>query len=714
MNAWALTVLLAVGGCGDDDEPVDAQPDAGDAGSDAPIAPTAPLDPDPVVPPELGPCPAGWTLARTAEGFGYCDPFGDDPLPCEGATAQRPGERSCTPIGAACPTTGDFATTLPSDRAILFVRAGATDGDGTRERPFGTLAAALSAVADGGVIALAKGRHETQLELDRSIEVIGACAGESTIEAPMGGTALTVRGAHTLTLRDLRLAAPAGVGIQAREGARVRLDGIWLGGVTQGIRSRDSTIEARDVVARDVADAFFGPGVAFECTLGACSFEDVTIYAATTGLLSIDSNVDAVRFAVVLDPERPISDGRAIDLSSGRASMREIAIRGADRAITVTFAEVALTDLYVTSPRRDSAIAVGSGGDVTITRASLHAPRGVGVLMYDGVATLRDVLVTGAISPPPGLDTSAVVTALQSHTLTVERVAVVASRGSVFSLQSEASATGHDFHVEGAQGSLDDNFGIGIVAGEGATLDLDRVHVASCDAAAVLLDEGAQVDLSSLVVEDTGVGAERSVAIQLTGGARLGLDRARIERSRTIAIAVAGQGTRVHGADVAIRDVLPSERDGQYGRAIDVAGSAELDLERVHIERVHDHGVLASGGGMITLRDLVIDSVEPRACTADDCVRHPAGIGIAVHAASLDLARIDVRHAALCGIHVGDDATITLREGRIADCMVGVCARSPEQLGDLSEHAIYERNDRNLDVIELPVPSPLVPLPTAL
>ncbi len=114
------------------------------------------------------PCPAGWV----AHPGGGCEPG-----PCEGCT--EPHFQACEEAPRPPP-------------GAVFVEAGAGDGDGTRERPFGTLARALGEGA--AVLVLAPGRYDSPGPL-QDVHLIGACAGE-VVWAP--GERIEAQGAVAL------------------------------------------------------------------------------------------------------------------------------------------------------------------------------------------------------------------------------------------------------------------------------------------------------------------------------------------------------------------------------------------------------------------------------------------------------------------------------------------------------------------------------------
>lgn len=178
-----------------------------------------------------------------------------------GASDQAPlrdtdGRTTCTAVGARFvaragewPATDD-AGTLPMP--VRYVRAGAdvSVADGTRERPFATLPAALQSLsAGGGTVMVARGRHviTAPLEVRGSVVIagVGPSATEGTVFEGGGATVFVATGATTrLTLRGLFLehsAAPSDASapvasVRVEGGAAVRAENVAIVQAGIGVR----------------------------------------------------------------------------------------------------------------------------------------------------------------------------------------------------------------------------------------------------------------------------------------------------------------------------------------------------------------------------------------------------------------------------------------------------------------------------------------------
>ncbi|MCB9649839.1 MAG: hypothetical protein H6730_25085 [Deltaproteobacteria bacterium] len=138
--------------------------------------PPEPTPPMPPTPPELGPCLAGWVAVppATDDDVPECAPWAAS-SECEAGTAQRPGEATCTPVGAACPTSGRFAPGLPDDGSVRFVDSSAAPGGtGTRAAPFARLDDALAGAGSSTVtVALSVGTHAAPAAWPAQVELRG-------------------------------------------------------------------------------------------------------------------------------------------------------------------------------------------------------------------------------------------------------------------------------------------------------------------------------------------------------------------------------------------------------------------------------------------------------------------------------------------------------------------------------------------------------------
>lgn len=171
--------------------------------------------------------PTGQTAADCAEGFRFdaaraaCLPV-LPPASCPFGTHAIPGEPTCHAV-AECP-----AARFPAVAGAVHVDAAAPEGgDGSVERPFRTVAAAVAVTPPAGTVAVAEGRYEESVVLEEGRALVGVCPAKVTLVGPAGAPeAVTMQGGGRLA--GVSVTGPkAGVG--ACEGDLV-LDHVWIHG----------------------------------------------------------------------------------------------------------------------------------------------------------------------------------------------------------------------------------------------------------------------------------------------------------------------------------------------------------------------------------------------------------------------------------------------------------------------------------------------------
>jgi hypothetical protein len=138
----------------------------------------------------------------------------------------------CEPSASLCPA-GMYREDLPVGAVRL--EAGQS------------LSAAIANASDGDVIALSKGTHEGAI-VDRALTIIGACASETIVQAPLDGVGLSAQA--SLTLEDVSVRGGL-VAFEAIAGAQ-SLARVVLEQSTYGVSMVNAGLTARDLVVRDV------------------------------------------------------------------------------------------------------------------------------------------------------------------------------------------------------------------------------------------------------------------------------------------------------------------------------------------------------------------------------------------------------------------------------------------------------------------------------
>ncbi len=146
----------------------------------------------PALPRIAASCPSGWSrVPEVLERGERLDPVTvercEPPprLSCGRTALQSAGDLSCRPIGQACLPGDEFPAALPSGRALIFVRAGALAGDGSRARPYATIGEAIAQAGADAVIVAGKGDYDEALTLRGNVDLLGACPAETRLRGTL-------------------------------------------------------------------------------------------------------------------------------------------------------------------------------------------------------------------------------------------------------------------------------------------------------------------------------------------------------------------------------------------------------------------------------------------------------------------------------------------------------------------------------------------------
>lgn len=300
-------------------------------------APSDPPDaPAEVMPPQMT-CPASWTASDLGGGTSVCTPFPTGPTDCPNLLMARfPGEAACRAPGVPCPT-GDWPEGLGG--TVIYVRPGATNGDGTMGTPYGTVAEAQTAATAGTTIALSKGTHAGTIELPDDVAIVGACVEQTQLDGT-GSAASTVRvsSGRKGTIRNLFIRA---------RGTGVAVTGAGSSATLEGVVIR----EGRGNASIDVASGAQVQG--HDVFLGESETRGIRV--SSGGRLELDRLVvdrasrigifvgSANSLATLRDvsitnmqPDRTSDEfGRAIDIESGGAIVAERMYVGRARDLAV-------------------------------------------------------------------------------------------------------------------------------------------------------------------------------------------------------------------------------------------------------------------------------------------------------------------------------------------------------------------------------------------
>lgn len=644
-----LRTILAIGvalsalwssACGDGSGgmPDASAPDAGaDGAVDAGADPFAPTPPSPAELPRLGECPDGWRPVSRGEAEGaveVCEPWPEGGLQdCSGAEAHLPGTGGCAPIGTPCPD-GPFAAGLP-DTGVVYVQQGATDGDGSRASPFGTLSAAITAASSGDVIALSKGSFDGILRLPDGVTLQGACAAETDIGTTVATTSGGVIHADEgeVTVRDLRVRQSPRNGVWVNGfSTTLRLEGVVVeGAVRVGVTvSRGATLEADGLVVRGTrtqSDGRFGLGMNLERGASVDLRRAAVVGNHDRAIFVINEGTElTLADSVVRDTEADGAGngGRGLGVETGAVARVERSAFEDNRQFGVSAvgrdARLQVLDSVVRGTLPDASfgdfgrgVQVELGGEAEVRRSYVQGNHEFGAFAYqEGSSLLLEDVVVADTQPHPGdgmlgygvgAEVSSDVTLRRTLLERNRSFGLLASNGSSTTVESlTIRETLPDESGESAVGGD----GMGIAAGArvtGGPVLMARNH----DSGAIVTDAETTVALQDVTIRDTRpVENDFGRAMSVLQGAEVTLTRAALLRNAEIAVLAVDPGTLLRLEDVAIRDTRPRGTDGKLGRALDVELEARLEMTRGVIAGNRDTGVFLGRNGTARLESVAI------------------------------------------------------------------------------------------------------------
>lgn len=631
-----------------------------------------PLSPSPV-----RVCPAGFRETHTDTGVQLCDPWPEGgPRSCTGASAHFPGEADCAPIGATCPA-GEWPEGLPTDRVIVYVRAGAVGGNGMISMPYGDLQLAITRAPRGAVVAVARGTYTGRVELFSDVTVWGACAAETVLSTTDVGEAETVVGAFlggTVELRDVTVRGGGAMGVYVEGATTVQLrDVIVDGAAGYGLYASDpgSVVRLDNVLVRDVVRFASGnAGIGAQITDGA---------TATFHRVALVRNVEAQLFVV--------SGSQAtVDYLTARDSL------GTDGS----------------TPRAGLGIAVQQGAQLTLSASALDGNEAGGILVAEaGVLTATDLAIrdtgnVGGAAASPALEVRV------GSTATVTGALIERARGAAVIVAEDGALVLDDSLIADTRAALTgDNSGLGASLEGTAHLTLERLLIDHARRAGIVSRDGARLDASDVVVRDTEGSGPRALGVGMSlFAAHSALTRVIIERSRVLGLGVSGDGATLEATDLVVRDTQGDATDGYYGRGLEANLGAQVTADRVLLERNREvSAFLFDPGTRAQLSNLVV-----RDSLAEEC-RTPCPLGGLGHGATvlsgatLDLAGFVITRSTLLGVQVGLGGHFTATHGEISTGPIGLNIQEPTfDVGTALSGVAFRGLERSVDSTLLPIP----------
>jgi len=688
--------------CGGDDAPPDTGGGEGGADAGPPIAPPEIpwLDEGtpPIAPPNLVPCAEGWR-ELVEDDVTLCDPRpASGAADCDPGEAHFVGEPTCRSVSAACPA-GDFADGLPTDGSVIYVLAGAAaGGDGSLAAPYDALSqVSWSSVSAGQTVAIGKGTYEGTLALRAGARVVGACTAETILtglDAPVPTVISVTSAGEPAVVEGLSIRGAPQRGATVESGRGLRLEGVAIESATElGLLGRDvgTTLTLVDVLVRGTRRTSDRTGSGMQVTRGATMSATRVVLEQNdiVGLGVIAAGTTVMLEDVVVRETREAADtALGIVVQTGaQLDARRLLVEdtpGMGISIVDPGTSVTLEDAVIRSvgPRRDGqrgrGIQVVDGASLTASGLVVEQGReaGIVILAPGTIADLADVIIRDQQGREADGESGLAISVEGGAVATIARAVLVRNRS--FGLQvldADTLVTATDLVIADNQSRLGDSLvGRAINVDVGGRLEAARVRLEGNREAGITVGIAeSTMTLTDAVIRDTlpeegtgffgrGIGAAE--------GARFVGTRLLVERTLDSAIIASGEGATMRLSDVVIRDTRHHEASGEgAGRGLTAQRGGHVEATRIVVEHSQEIGVYVSGA----TSDLVIVDGDIRA-TRENPVTLEGGRGIVVQVgAVLDGTRVRVAESREVGVSATANATVTLRDFFLAGVIESAC-----------------------------------------
>ena len=478
-------------------------------------------------------------------------------------------------------------------------------------------------------------------------------------EEPGGTNGVQVHGGASLIADGLTIEDTVGVGLLVYNGgASVELRSSTI----RGTRRRPEMLDGPGIVLLD-GGSVVGIGLEIVANEGS---------GVLAGGGSATISLEDSRIADTL-PREDGTDGRGITVIEGcrldatRLEVSSNALVGLHGTGLGT--ELHLVDSVISSNRPDG---TGDGGTGILVedRAALYAS-GIDVLDnhligvgFQGAGTwgsIVDSTVRGTLPGADGDDGLGISVTLEA-TLQASHVQVEDNHSVGLGFFEGAQGDVVDVEVRGTRRAPAGVACHGVAVSSGSSMQAERLVVEDNTGVGIAGGEGATIGLVDSRVAHTQpyANGEYGRGIGTTEGSTLSVQGLQLEGNHEIGMVAVGQGATITGSDVEVLDTLalPS---GEYGRGLGVAYGASMELEGVEVLRSTEVGVWASGPGTsLVLRDAVVEGTVSTGALS-------AGSGIAVsEGAAATLSDVRVADNDGPGLWVNAEASV-VGEGVVSD-----------------------------------------------
>ncbi|MBH23869.1 MAG: hypothetical protein CMH57_05290 [Myxococcales bacterium] len=555
----------------------------------------------------------------------YCLPP-DPPEGCPAGTTPRLGEAGCVRLGVECPegrwhdddTIRARVAEHGYDGAIWRVApdADADAADGSAERPFVSVQAALDQAEAGDIVAIGVGEYDEAFIVRSRVALLGACVEGTILRAPSEDE---LRGT---------------VGLSSSRGA-------WVGELTV-------TGDRRGIVAGNASEGAW--------------IEAVHVHGATPEGVYITRSRETTLRDVHITDTRVASDGQRgsglVLISGADASLERVAVeRSQGTAVLIASTEepfqtiVSASDLFVRGAPDDEApdsswgLRVDQGARLDGERIVLTRHRTYGALIVSSEATLTDFVVTHTRPSSAGTEGLGMCV-VSGAVLDAERVALLHNaEAGLFAFSPGTEITMTDLTVQDTTATGEGN-GYGVSAWDGTHMELNRAALLrNTENGLIASGVGTEAyanDVWSAWTRRSPSGETGGRGVRAQDGARFEETRLLLTQNAQTGLFVTNPMTQVTTTDLQVfgLDTAPAG----YGVGLTVNG--RWQGFRTQLKRL-DIGLTADDASLAQVTDLTIEDgwdLEPL-----------GGRGIQL----VDAARLEGRRVALLrnmdlGLYIGE------------------------------------------------------------
>ncbi len=545
--------------------------------------------------------------------------------------------QDCVPEACGVGTWGD----LPVDDATIFVDASAAvDGDGSEDAPYTSIQVGLDAagVAGGGLVAVAAGTYGETLSVTSDhadVSLAGRCADLVVLDASVGAegdTGLLIEaGASVFVVSGIDVHAANFVGVFVLSGDVTLRDLKITDNIYSGLYVSSNNIgSSTSLLAEDCEiSGNFVAGAHFEKTRTDATLRRVAVHDSQYSSWGLEGvGVSAVEGASLRIESSEISGNRSQGLLffdnyttvevvdtlihgtlAGSTGLFGQGIQAAEgTTLTVDNCEIVenthagitvgeegaqalITNTVIrdTQPTDDgqhgSCLEVGHGASVTMQGCELSDFRifgvginGEGTQVRIESTTIRDAIGSDAV--PSGLG----VYVIEQATAEIDDCTITNVSGmGIAALQSGTNAVVTDTVITGTRPvGIEGQYGIGLAAGIGASLQASGCDVLDSGTMGVLVsDSGSVMVLDDVLISGTQRGMAYTVGVgaAVVGGGELSADGLIISGCEGPGLYAMSSGTQISCEGCVIEQTRFAGVVAEESGAVILAGSEIIDTE---------------------------------------------------------------------------------------------------------------------------------------